>query len=181
MEAFAKNGTEFAGLILNSGFTDLPNLLQSYAIGGWVPVLAPLKYLPNVQKRFAEYLIDTWPSTIRLANFVRISKRVRIFILHARDDYEIPYAQSDGLFLAAANATTATGMDLSLLNKMKARGTVDMGEGSFVSTWKAGGDKIIRQQVINYGGHNRVMTYAPVALAALKAFELDEGGLLPEE
>lgn len=28
-------------------------------------------------------------------------------------------------------------------------------------------------------GHNRVMTFAPVALAALKAFGLDDGGLLP--
>jgi abhydrolase domain-containing protein 12 len=181
VEEFAKNGTEFAGVILNSGFTDLPNLLQSYAIGGWVPALAPLKHLPAIQKRFAGYLTDTWPSATRLANFVRISKRVRLFIIHARNDYEIPYTQSNGLFIAAANATTSTGMELSLLEKMKARGTVDMGEGSFVSTWKAGGNKIIRQQVVGYGGHNRVMTYAPVALAVLKAFELDDGGLLPEE
>jgi abhydrolase domain-containing protein 12 len=181
VEAFAKNGTEFAGVILNSGFTDLPTLLQSYAIGGWVPVLAPLKHLPALQKRFAGCLVDTWPSTTRLANFVRISKRLRLFIIHAKDDHEIPYEQSDSLFLAAANATTSAGMELSLLNKMKARGTVDMGDGSFVSTWKADGNKIIRQQVVNYGGHNRVMTFAPVALAVLKAFELDNDRVLPEE
>jgi hypothetical protein len=30
-------------------------------------------------------------------------------------------------------------------------------------------------------GHNKVITYAPVSLAVLKAFELDDGGLLPEE
>jgi hypothetical protein len=29
-------------------------------------------------------------------------------------------------------------------------------------------------------GHNRVMTFAPVALAALKAFGLDDGELLFE-
>jgi abhydrolase domain-containing protein 12 len=180
VEAFAKKGTEFAGVILISGFTNLPNLLQSYAISGWVPVLAPLKWLPAVQKGFAEYLVDTWPSATRLANFVRISKRIRLFIIHARNDYEIPYTQSNELFLAAANATT-TGMDSSLVERMKARSTVDMGEGSFASTWKAGENKIIRQQVVGYGGHNRVMTYPHVALAALKAFELDKGGLLPEQ
>jgi abhydrolase domain-containing protein 12 len=181
VESFAKNGIEFAGVILISGFTDLPNLLQSYAIGGWVPVLAPLKRLPAIQKGFAEYIVDKWPSATRLANFVRISKRVRLFIIHARNDYEIPYMQSNGLFAAAANATTSTGMELNLLEKMKARSTVDLGEGSFVSTWKASENKIIRQQVVGYGGHNRVMALPPVALAALKAFELDEGGLLPEE
>jgi len=178
---FVENSIEFAGIILISGFTDLPNLLQSYAIGGWIPVLAPLKRLPAIQKGFAGYLVDKWPSATRLANFVRMSKRVRLFIIHARNDYEIPYTQSNGLFAAAANATTSTGMDLSLLEKMKARNTVDLGEGSFVSTWKAGGNKIIRQQVVSYGGHNRVMTYPHVALAVLKAFELDDGGLLPEE
>jgi abhydrolase domain-containing protein 12 len=181
VESFAKNGTEFAGVILISGFTDLPNLLQSYAIGGWVPVLAPLKRLPAIERGFAEYLIDKWPSATRLANFMRISKRVRLFIIHAKNDYEIPYTQSNGLFAAAANATTSTGMELNLLEKMKARSTVNLGEGSFVSTWKAGGNKIIRQQIVGYGGHNRVMTYPHVALAALKAFELDDGGLLPEE
>jgi abhydrolase domain-containing protein 12 len=180
VDFFAENGIEFAGVILISGFIDLPNLLQSYAIGGWIPVLAPLKRLPAIQKAFAGYLVDKWPSATRLANFVRMSKRVRLFIIHARNDYEIPYTQSNGLFAAAANATTSTGMELSLLEKMKARSTVDLGGGSFVSTWKAGGNKIIRQQVVGYGGHNRVMTYPHVALAALKAFELDDGGLLPE-
>jgi abhydrolase domain-containing protein 12 len=152
VEAFAKNGTEFAGVILISGFTDLPNLLQNYAIAGWVPVLSPLKRLPIIQKAFAGYLTDLWPSATRLANLVRISKRVRLFIIHARNDYEIPYTQSNGLFAAAANATTSTGMELSLISKMKARSTVDMGDGGFISTWKAGGNKVIRQEVIAYGG-----------------------------
>lgn len=34
--------------------------------------------------------------------------------------------------------------------------------------------------MLTAAGHNRVMTYAPVALAALKAFELDDGELLAD-
>jgi abhydrolase domain-containing protein 12 len=30
-----------------------------------------------------------------------------------------------------------------------------------------------------FADHSRILTYAPVALAALKAFGLDEGGVLP--
>jgi predicted peptidase len=161
VESFTKNGTEFAGIILISGFTDLPNLLKNYAIAGYLPVLAPLKRLPVIQKAFTGFLADRWPSATRLANFVRLSKRVRLFIIHARNDYEIPYTQSDGLFAAAANATTSTGMELNLINKMKARSTVDMGDGAFISTWKAGGNKVIRQEVIAYGGkYSHVSDYS---------------------
>lgn len=152
VEYFAKNGAEFVGVILLAGFTDLPNLLRYYAIGGWVPVLSPLKYLPAIQERYAGYIVDKWTSATRLANYVRISKRVRLFIIHARDDYEIPYTQSDELFAAAANATTSTGMEHGLLNKMKARNTVDIGDGAFVSTWKADGNRIVRQEILSYGG-----------------------------
>jgi abhydrolase domain-containing protein 12 len=32
---------------------------------------------------------------------------------------------------------------------------------------------------LTFADHSRVLTYAPVALAALKAFGLDEGGVIP--
>lgn len=191
-EHYALKGTEFAGVVLISGFTDVPNLLISYSIGGWIPILSPLKVYPRLQKIFRGYVVDKWPSITRLANFVRVSNRVRLFIIHARDDHEIPYANSDRLFAAAANATTSN-MSEELLITMKARNTVDMGNGAFMSTWNSGDNKIIREQVVAHGGsynpalvhlvvlifsgHNRVMTYAPVALAALQAFGITDGTL----
>lgn len=137
--------------MLVAGFTNLPSLLTTYSIAGWVPVLAPLGAAPKLYKLFTEYIVDKWPSAARLANFVRLSKRVRLFIVHSKDDYEIPWFQSEGLFAAAANATTEEGMDLKLMEKMKARSTIDMGDGAFISTWKAGGNKIIREEVVAYG------------------------------
>lgn len=180
IEHYAKLGTSFAGVVLVAGFTDLSNLLTSYSIAGWVPVLSPLRSSPALFGLFASQLVDKWMSAERLANFVRLSKKVRLFIIHSKDDYEIPWKHSDGLFAAAVNATTDGGMDLRLIEKMKARTTVDMGDGAFISTWKAGGNKIIREEIVAYGHHSRVLTYAPVALAALKAFNLDDGGSLPQ-
>jgi len=179
-EHYAKQGTEFAGIILIAGFTDLPSLLTSYSIAGWVPILSPLRPYPRIQKWLTSYVVDKWPSAIRLANFVRISKKVRLIIIHAKDDYEIPWFQSEGLFAAAANATTEEGIDMGLLTKMKARNTINMGYGAFISTWKAGGNKTIREEILAYGQHSRVMTYATVSLAALKAFGVDDGGVLPQ-
>lgn len=151
VEHFAKRKTEFAGVVLVAGFTDLPTLLTSYSIAGWIPLLSPLRLYPRLYSLFADYLVDTWASATRLANFVRLSKRVKLFIIHSKDDYEIPWLHSDNLFLAAANATTDTGMELSLLNQMKARSTIEMGHGAFISTWKAGGTKIIREEIVAFG------------------------------
>lgn len=152
VEHYAMKGVEFAGAVIIAAFTDLPNLLTSYSIAGYVPILSPLKRYPAIQKLFTSRVVDKWPSATRLANFVRVSKRVRLFILHARDDYEIPCRHSDALFVATTNATTDEGMDVELIEKMKARNTVDMGDGAFISTWKAGGDKIIRQEMVAFGG-----------------------------
>jgi len=179
VECFAKRGIDFAGVVLVAGFTTMPNLLTEYSIAGYIPLLSPLKLYPVLQKYLTSYVVDTWQSAPRLANIIRLSKKIRLFIIHAKNDYEIPWTQSEGLFAAAANSTTDGGMDVVLFKKMKARSTIEMGDGAFISTWKVSENKIIRQEILAYGHHSRVLTYAPVALAALKAFGLDEGGVLP--
>lgn len=151
VEYFSERGVEFAGVVLVAGFTNLPSLLMTYSIGGYLPVLSPLRLFPRLYDMFIYYLVDTWQSTIRLANFVKQSKRVRLCLLHALDDFEIPWAQSEGLFAAAANATIDGGMETSLLEKMKARSTVQIGDGGFISTWNTGNNKIIREEVVPFG------------------------------
>lgn len=163
VERFAERGIDFAGVVLVAGFTDLANLLTSYSIAGWIPLLSPLRPYPALYKLFADHVVDKWMSADRLANFVRLSKRVRLFIIHSKDDYEIPWTQSEGLFAAAANATTDGGMSIELLQKMKARTTIDMGDGAFISTWKAGGNKVVREEIVSYG---RELIFITVMLMA---------------
>lgn len=155
-EHYALQGIEFAGLVLVAGFKDMATLLTSYSIAGFVPILSPLRFYAPLQNFFSGYVLDRWQSATRLANYVRASKKVRLYLLHAKDDYEIPWYHSDSLFFAAANATTDQGMDVQLLGKMKARSTVEMGAGAFVSTWNAGDNKIIREEVVSHGGMNLV-------------------------
>ncbi|KAH8594701.1 Alpha/Beta hydrolase protein [Bisporella sp. PMI_857] len=178
-ERFAMQGVEFAGIVLVSGFTDVTKLLTTYSIGGIVPVLSPLRVYPALQKQLSTHLIDKWPSAERIANLVRISKRVRLFFIHAKDDFEIPFSHSQSLFITAANATTERGMASDLLTKMKARSTIDLGNGATISTWKGGDNKVIREEILAYGHHSRLLTYAPTVLAVNKAFEPDEGMMLP--
>jgi len=173
VEYFAKRRIDFAGVVLVAGFSNIPDLLTKYSIAGYLPILSPIGPYPRLKKLLRDHVVDKWPSTERLANFVRLSKRVRLFIIHSKNDPEIPWTESEALFAAAANATTDGGMEVGLFEKMKARTTIDMGDGAFISTWNAGGDKIIREEIVAYGHHSRILTYAPVALAALKAFDLD--------
>ncbi len=149
-EHFAERGIDFAGVVLISGFTSIPNLLTQYSLGGYLPLLSPFKGSARFAKILDKYVVDKWQSTIRLANFAKLGKKIRLFIIHAKNDFEIPWTESEGLFAAAANATTDGGMDVALFQKMKARNTVDMGEGAKISTWKAD-DKIIREEIILYG------------------------------
>jgi abhydrolase domain-containing protein 12 len=218
VERFAQRGVDFAGVVLVAGtsrsehleiaavfgsslgmflltekltigFTNIPDLLTKYSIAGYLPILSPIGPYPKLKKILRDHVVDAWPSDERIANFVRLSQKVRLFIIHSKNDPEIPWTESEALFAAAANATTDGGMEIELFKKMKARSTVDMGNGAFVSTWRTGDDKIIREEIVSYGrkfifsrlhghrslleDHSRILTYAPVSLAALKAFDFD--------
>lgn len=152
VERLAERGIwGWAGVVLVAGFSNIPDMLTGYSIAGYVPILSPIGPYPRLKKVLRDHIVDKWPSTDRLANFVRLSKKVRLFIIHSKNDPEIPWTESEALFAAAANATTDGGMEVGLFEKMKARSTVDMGHGAFVSTWKVGGDKIIREEIVAYG------------------------------
>ena len=150
VEHYVKQGIEFSGVVLVAPFTSMQNLLSTYSIAGLIPILSPLKSYPALQRKFTSYFVGNWLSADRIANFVRLSKRVRLFVVHSKNDQIIPWKHSDALFASAANATVEGGMELELLHKMKARSTIDVGDG-FISTWKAGTDKIITEEIVTYG------------------------------
>jgi abhydrolase domain-containing protein 12 len=150
-EHFAQKGVDFAGIVLVAGFTSIPSLVTKYSIGGFLPLLSPFRGSRRFQKLLDLYIVDKWPSTTRLANFIRLRKRIRLFIISSKNDFDIPWGESEELFAAAVNATTDAGMDLATMNEFKAKTVVDMGGGAFTSTWNSGGDKVIREDIVLYG------------------------------
>ena len=153
---FAKQGIEFAGIVMIAGFMSLPTLFTTYKMGGLIAPLVPLSRYPKILNWLSNQITDTWESASRLASFVRISNRVRLFLIHAINDPTIPWTHAEGLFAAAANATTDGSMSLERLNSMKKRNTIALGDGAFISTWNDGGNKIIREEVVAYGGEYRL-------------------------
>ncbi|KEQ91845.1 hypothetical protein AUEXF2481DRAFT_8293 [Aureobasidium subglaciale EXF-2481] len=151
----------FRSIILVAPFSSLPDLLLSYRIGGLIPVLAPLRHSPFLVRMISKHILDTWPTGLRLSAYVSSAAAVpasktngagNVHILHARDDQDIAFAQTEKLF------AMATGREIEVLPLGKR--DVEMQ-----------GKVKVRVEMLEYGMHNRVVTYAPVQLAVMRAFE----------
>ncbi|KAH7313511.1 Alpha/Beta hydrolase protein [Stachybotrys elegans] len=175
-ERFAIRNVEFAGIVLVAGFSDLASMLSGYRMGGVVPVLGPLKNWPYMLQLVQTFVVDKWHSANRLANIVRHTKgRLRINLIHAKNDRDIPWTEDNKLFRAAVNESVGIHDDVGF-QAWKDQLTVKKGDDAFVTTWTAKPDIIVRQELFPYGEHNTVMGFAPVALAVMRSFDLHGTG-----
>lgn len=153
VEHFALRGIEFAGVILLAGFSNVPTLLSSYSGAGFIPVFSPLRPIPPLLRLFQSFIVDKWNSANRLADIVRLTRtRLRLTLIHAKNDLEIPCHESDALFKSAANATLDQVLDDEAFQSWKRQRTTQFDDGTFISTVKAEPDIIIRQELVAYGG-----------------------------
>ena len=147
-------GIEVAGIVLVAGFSDIPTLMLTYTIGGVVPILSPLRPYPFLQQWFAKCIQETWLTSTRLARLIRTATNINLSLIHSRNDYDIPWTHSNTLFFSAANATSEEGLTSKQIDKLKFH--QDLGDAGWINTWKAGGKqggtKLIRQEIVNYGG-----------------------------
>ena len=145
---------EFAGLVLVAAFTDLPALVLKYAIKGVIPILSPLRPYPRIQQWLTRHISDTWETKVRLAELVRSSRQLNLVMIHARDDMEISWQNTDNLFHIATNATTPSGMAITDLDSVKNH--LDLGSAGWQNTWITEGStgllKKIKQIVVLHGG-----------------------------
>ena len=151
-EKYVLKGVEFAGITLVAGFGDLASLLSGYRIGGIFPVLAPLEVWPGFTRVFHRFIVDKWHSANRLANIVRHTKtRLRLNLVHAKDDRDIPWTEDNKLFRGAANETVGI-LDDAEFEAWKERHTVRKGKDAFVTTWISEPNVVIRQELFPHGG-----------------------------
>ncbi|KAJ0291428.1 hypothetical protein CBS470a_003425 [Colletotrichum nupharicola] len=156
-ELYASQGIEFGGVILVAGFSNLPKMLSGYKIGGLFPVLGPLKVWPGFLEYMETFIYDKWPSADRLESLVKLTKRrLRLTLISAKDDSDIPCEESSKLFRAAANATVDGGLSDHAFESWKEVRTIHKGKNAFVTTWHADHNIIIRQEMFPYGGKRLV-------------------------
>jgi len=153
---------DFAGIVLVAGFSSLPRMLGGYAIAGWVPVLRPLKIWPWLYERIVDRLVDKWESAARLRRVVNdVTKRkgrLRLSLVHAKDDWDIPCKEDDALFEQAIRGLVEVEAEERVLSaeelgREKSKRMVVKGKDAFVVTWREG-DVAVRQELFPYGGES---------------------------
>ena len=189
-ERFIQQGVEFAGVILVAAFSDLASMLSQYRIAGIVPVLAPFRIFPPLLRLFQRAIVDKWHSADRLASIVKHTKtRLRLSMIHAKDDWDIPWTEDNKLFKAAVSDAISLSDDKKF-DDWKAERTITKGKDAFVTIWKSTPDIVIRQELVPYGGngnrirylgvayanscsgHNPILISSAIALAVMQSFEL---------
>lgn len=151
-EHYILQGVEFAGIVLVAGFSDLPTMLTEYRIGGIIPVLAPFRAWPALLRLFSRFVVDKWHSSERLANIVRHTKtRLRLNLIHAKSDGDIPWTEDNKLFKAAVLEKVGI-FDDDAFDAWKDERTIKKGDGAFVTIWNSEPNIHIRQELFPHGG-----------------------------
>lgn len=150
----------FRALVLVASFSSLPKLLDSYSIKGLTPpLLSPLTQYPWAQSWFRRMIVDKWDTATRLKEMVKQQDmKLDITMMHAKDDWEIPYREGYMNWLAIEEAVNGTGMFSSTHS--------DLTEPVFTQTWTSeDGSKRVKWEKVRHGGHNRIPTSEHLKMA----------------
>lgn len=161
----------FAGHILTAPFVDVITLVSTYCVAGTIPILGPVAKVPMLFNYLRRYINDKWSTKDRIASYVKANEdngvKYRITMIHAEDDYGIPWTHTPQLFWHAINGTTSTGIDLEELEQLKAKARVDNGPAGSVVEWKTN-HGTIREEILKYGLHDVIMGNPIVTLAVMR-------------
>ncbi|KAK5687571.1 hypothetical protein LTS10_001710 [Elasticomyces elasticus] len=161
----------FAGHILTAPMVDVPTLVSTYSVAGTIPILGPIARFPMVFQYLQSFIKDKWSTKDRIASYVAAceanAKRYRLTLLHAEDDYDIPWTHTPVVFWHAVNATLELGMAFEELNDEKAKMRTDLGAAGSVVEWKTS-NGIIREEILKHGLHDVIMGNPIVSLAILR-------------
>lgn len=165
----------YAGIVLVAPFSDAETLTLTYKLVGTIPLLSPLARFPRLIKFFNSFMKDKLRSKENLANFIRISEGTKeappydITIIHAEDDWDIHWSHSEELFRCAVNATIEDEISRDALERRKEEEKSHLGAGGWTMTWH-GNKGVIREEIAQYGLHDKIMSYPIVSIAVLRAF-----------
>ncbi|KAF2088794.1 alpha/beta-hydrolase [Saccharata proteae CBS 121410] len=106
------------------------------------------------------------------------ARRLRLHILHAKNDVNIPRRHGEALYRVASGALgmTSDGVEQGEARVVQGENDGSGGGGETGSMgWRRrrsdGGGREVLLDVLAWGGHNRVVTFAPVQLAVLRGFD----------
>lgn len=166
--------TVLAGTILVAPFIDVPTLVATYCVAGSIPLLSPLARFPLLFNYLSTFIHDKWLSKDRIAEYVKVNEangeKYRLTLIHAEDDYDIPWQHTEMIFWHAVNATIPRGITYDELDEVKHKSKTDLGAAGSVMEWRTQ-NGIIREEILKTGLHDVVMGNPVITMAVMRIFE----------
>ena len=163
--------TVFAGTVLVAPFVDVATLVATYRVAGSIPILSPLARFPLLFHYLSTFIQDKWPSKDRIAEYIRANEankeKYNLTLIHAEDDYDIPWHHTQVLYWHAINATVPGGISYDELEKIKHTSKTDLGAAGSVTEWRTE-NGVIREEILKYGLHDVVMGNPVITLAVMR-------------
>lgn len=164
----------FAGTILVAPFVDVATLVATYRVAGSIPILSPLARFPLLFKYLSNFIRDKWLSKDRIANYIRTNEvngeEYRLTLIHAEDDYDIPWHHTEIVFWHGVNAATPQGISYDELQEVKDKSKTDLGAAGSVMEWRTE-NGIIREEILKTGLHDVVMGNPVITMAVMRILE----------
>ena len=144
----------FAGTVLVAPFVDVATLVATYRVAGTIPILSPLARFPALFGYLRTFIRDQWSSKDRIASYIRANEangeRYSLTLIHAEDDYDIPWQHTNIMFWHAIDATIAQGIRYDELNSRKKDLKLDLGAAGSTVEWRTK-NGIIREEILKTG------------------------------
>ena len=164
----------FAGIILVAPFVDVATLVSTYRIAGSIPLLSPLARFPLLFKYLSSFIQDKWLSKDRIAEYIHANEangeKYQLTLIHAEDDYDIPWHHTEVLFWHGVNAMVPGGIAYDKLEEVKRKTKRDLGAAGSVMEWRTE-NGYIREEILKTGLHDVVMGNPVITLAVMRMFE----------
>jgi len=101
-------------------------------------------------------------------------EKYRLTIIHAEDDYGIPWQHTPAIFWQAVNASVPAGINSEDLEQRKLESRIDLGTAGSVMEWRTD-NGVIREEILKTGLHDVIMGYPAIAMAVMRCFEAVDG------
>ena len=175
--------TLFAGMVLVAPLVDVKTLTATYRLAGTIPILSPVAFFPRLLDFLNGFILSKWSTKDKITQFVRFceTKEIdtqkdddillyHIDIVHGKDDYDIPWSHSEQVFWHAVNGSLPLGISFQDLEKEKQQTRIPLGAGGW-AVEKRSEHGTIRENVLENGLHDVIMSYPVVSLAIVRAFQ----------
>ncbi|KAH7336609.1 Alpha/Beta hydrolase protein [Rhexocercosporidium sp. MPI-PUGE-AT-0058] len=142
----------FAGTVLVAPLVDVATLVSTYKIAGTIPLLSSLARFPTAFAHMCTLIRD------------------KLTLIHAEDDWDIPFHHTQLLFWHAVNATVPGGISYETLEDKKYKAKVDLGAAGSLMEWRTEVG-VIREDIMQTGLHDVIMGYPVITIAVMRIFD----------